>query len=147
MLYMSLPQEVQTAALIAQAQRQSKRVVVPVVTPQGLVAVICPSDPGDFLPGPYGILEPRDTSAVVPPAEIDCVFTPGVGFDTHGVRLGYGAGYYDRFLHQLPATAEVGGLAFHIQIVARIPRMPHDVNMSFVVTEQGVLSCTPTCPD
>lgn len=140
MLYMALPHEVQTAALITHARRYHKRVTVPVVTPDGLLAVGCPTEVSHFHPGPFGIPEPRDLSAVVPPAEIDIVFVPGVGFDAKGVRLGYGGGYYDRFLRLLPAQTHFGGLAFHTQIVPSIPRLPHDICMHFVVTEQGVLT-------
>lgn len=141
MLYMALAHEVQTAALIAHARRHRKRVIVPVVTPDGLLAVTCPTEASHFRPGPFGILEPRDLSAVVPPTEIDIVFVPGMGFDAKGVRLGYGGGYYDRFLRLLPAHTHFGGLAFHVQIVPSIPRLPHDICMPFVVTEQGVLTC------
>ncbi len=151
MLYMALAQEVQTTALITHAWRHHKRVIVPVVTPAGLVAVTCPTEACHFCPGPFGIPEPRDRSVVVPPTEIDIVLVPGVGFDAKGVRLGYGGGYYDRFLRLLPARTPFGGLAFHTQIVPSIPRLPHDIRMPFVVTEQGVLTydavarpCDPT---
>jgi len=140
MLYMAMAHEVQTTALIAHARRHHKRVIVPVVTPDGLLAVVCPTEASHFRPGPFGILEPRDLSAVVPPTEIDIVLVPGVGFDTKGVRLGYGGGYYDRFLRLLSAPTHFGGLAFHTQIVPSIPRLPHDICMPFVVTEQGVLT-------
>ncbi len=140
MLYMALSHEVQTAALIAHARRHNKRVIVPVVTPDGLLTVICPAETSDFRPGPFGILEPRDLSAVVPPVAIDIVLVPGVGFDTQGVRLGYGGGYYDRFLCLLPDRVPFGGLAFHTQIVPSIPQLPHDICMPFVVTEQGILT-------
>jgi 5-formyltetrahydrofolate cyclo-ligase len=138
MLYMALADEVQTTSLIAHARRHHKRVVVPVVTPNGLLAVVCPTEASHFRPGPFGILEPRDLSAVVPLTEIDSVFVPGIGFDAKGVRLGYGGGYYDRFLRLLPAHTHFGGLAFHVQIVPSIPRLSHDICMPFVVTEQGV---------
>ncbi len=153
MAYMALPHEVQTADLILEAQRQHKRVAVPLVTQQGLVALECPplvhieggTQTGlrQFRQGPYGILEPSDTSAVIPLTEIDFVWVPGVGFDAYGTRLGYGAGYYDRFLKQLPVTTRYGGLAFHTQLVSDIPSLPHDVPMPFVVTEQGKISCSP----
>jgi 5-formyltetrahydrofolate cyclo-ligase len=154
MAYMAMPQEVQTTDLLMYARRHHKRVALPVVTAQGLVAVECPSQPGDFQRSAYGILEPRDRSAIVPPAEIAWVLVPGVGFDLDGNRLGYGAGYYDRFLNQLPASAVYGGVAFHLQMVSHIPSLSHDVPMQFVVTEQGWHSCesthsarpTPQCP-
>jgi len=141
MLYMALAHEVQTTTLIAHARRHHKRVIVPVVTSDGLVTVVCPTEASHFHPGPFGILEPRDLSVVVSPSEIDLVLVPGVGFDTRGARLGYGGGYYDRFLRLLSARTHFGGLAFHAQIVPSIPRLPHDVCMPFVVTEQGVLTC------
>ena len=140
MLYMALAHEVQTDALIAHTRRLHKRVIVPVVTPDGLLTVICPTEASHFRPGPFGILEPCDLSAVVPPTEIDIVFVPGLGFDAQGVRLGYGGGYYDRFLRSLSAHTHVVGLAFYTQIVPSIPRLPHDICMPFVVTEQGVLT-------
>jgi 5-formyltetrahydrofolate cyclo-ligase len=149
MVYMALPQEVQTADLMMYARRHHQRVAVPVVTAQGLLAVECPSQPRDFQRGADGILEPRDRSAIVPPAEIDCVLVPGVGFDPEGNRLGYGAGYYDRFLNELPATTVYGGMAFHLQMVSHIPSLSHDVPMQFVVTEQGWQSgepMQPACP-
>ena len=150
MLYMALAHEAQTTALIAHARRHRKRVLIPVVTSEGLLAVDCPAQASDFRPGPFGILEPRDLSAAAAPTEIDLVFVPGLGFDARGVRLGYGGGYYDRFLQTLPARARYGGLAFHCQLVPSIPRLPHDVCMPFVVTEQGVVTydtVTTPCAD
>ena len=143
MVYMALPYEVQTAELIAEAQRQNKRVVVPVVTSTGLVAVACPTDVRHFRRGPYGILEPCHTSDHVSPMSINWVLVPGVGFDPHGMRLGYGKGYYDRFLRQLSPGTSYGGIAYHTQVVPSIPHMPHDIRMQFLVTEQGFLSCQP----
>ncbi len=146
MLYMALPHEVQTAALIAHARDHDKRVLIPRVTPEGLLAMVCPAKDSHFLRGPYGILEPPDTSAVVSPAEIDLVLVPGIGFDAQGGRLGYGGGCYDRFLRLLPARAHFCGLAFHIQILPSIPQLPHDIRMPEVVTEQGTYACRPVRP-
>ena len=69
---------------------------------------------------------------------------PGIAFDRRGRRLGFGKGYYDRFLCRLPATTHVCGLAFSLQIVHHVPDMPHDVRMQSLVTEQGVLICEDT---
>lgn len=146
MMYMALPQEVQTATMMATARRQHKRVVIPVIRGYELVAVECPADASQFQRGPYGILEPRSMPAAVRPEAIDCVLVPGVGFDSGGTRLGFGRGYYDRFLSQLPTTTAYGGLAFHLQIVPRLPHMAHDICMSFVVTEQGVMPCMHALP-
>lgn len=141
MIYMALPQEVQTLCLVKEVWRQQKRLVVPVIAAQELVAV-------EFLPNAalranaYGILEPDDLSARVDPTKIDCVVVPGVAFDRQGGRLGFGKGYYDRFLSKVLATTYLCGLAFTVQIVQDIPQMSHDVRMHVLVTEQGHLPCS-----
>ena len=140
MLYMALPQEVQTAAILAASRRQGKRVTVPVVKPCGLVAAALPTGQLQYQPGPFGIPEPVG-AAIISPGDIDCVMVPGIAFDRRGARLGFGKGYYDRFLCRLPATTHVCGLAFSMQIVQHVPDLPHDVRMQSLVTEQGVLLC------
>ena len=141
MLYMALPQEVQTAAILAESRHQGKRVTVPVVKPYGLVAAELPAGQLQFQPGPFGIPEPAISTATVPPEDLNCVVVPGIAFDRRGTRLGFGKGYYDRFLRRLPATTHVCGLAFSLQIVQHVPNMPHDVPMQSLVTERGVLLC------
>jgi 5-formyltetrahydrofolate cyclo-ligase len=146
MVYMALPYEVQTAAIVATARQQQKRIVMPMIRDRKLVVVDCPAEAAQLRPGPYGILEPYETYTVVRPEEIDCVLVPGVGFDAHGGRLGFGQGYYDRFLCQLPSTTSYGGLAFSIQMVPCVPRLWHDVCVHFLATEQGVQPCRHTLP-
>ena len=140
MVYMALPDEVQTAAIIAVALQQGKRVAVPVVTGDNLVVVEYPHTHPHFRRGPLGIPEPSPPTARIAHEQLDCVLVPGVGFDCCGRRLGFGGGYYDRFLRRLPPSVSYGGLVFHSNIVAYIPHMPHDVPMLFVVSEQGILS-------
>ncbi len=144
MLYMALPQEAQTAAILAESRYQGKRVTVPVVKPCGLVAAELPTGQLQFQPGPFDIPEPAVSTAIIPPEDINCVMVPGIAFDRRGARLGFGKGYYDRFLCQLPATTHVCGLAFSVQIVQHVPDLPHDVRMQSLVTDQGVLLCEDT---
>src|SRR5262245_41870976 len=70
MAYMALPQEVQTTQLIAQARQWQKRIAVPVVRGNSLVAVELPDDPGQLQRGRFGILEPSGTHVMIPPEEI-----------------------------------------------------------------------------
>jgi 5-formyltetrahydrofolate cyclo-ligase len=141
MVYLALRQEVQTASIIAEARRQGKRIAIPVVQGATLVAAELPLAPAQLQRGPYGIPEPRGTVCVVPPEEMQYVVVPGLAFDRCGGRLGFGKGYYDRFLSRLPTTTYCCGLAFCMQIVPCVPRMAHDVCMHGVVTEQGVIPC------
>lgn len=140
MVYLALAHEVQTARIIAEAQHQHKRVAVPMIHGSTLVPVEFPRDAAQLRRGPYGILEPCGTP-IVPLNEIQYVAVPGVAFDRRGERLGFGKGYYDRFLRSLSTTAYYCGLAFGMQIVACVPHMPHDVCMHGVVTEQGFIPC------
>ena len=141
MLYLALPQEVQTEALLAECHRKTKRIAVPVVTKRGLLAAQLRPE-AKLKPGSFGILEPATDTTIISPEEIDCVLVPGIAFDGRGARLGFGKGYYDHFLCGLTAATYVCGLAFSSQIIERVPDMPHDVRMHWLVTEQGVRSCT-----
>lgn len=146
MVYLALPQEVQTTQIIAQARRLRKRVAVPVIRENSLVAVELPADPAQLRHSRFGILEPRGLHVIIPPEEIGYITVPGVVFDYRGGRLGFGKGYYDRFLSQLPATTYRCGLAFGIQMVPCVPQAPHDVCMHGIVTEQGFIPCVKALP-
>ena len=146
MVYMALPQEVQTTRIIAQARLWQKRVAVPVVHGNSLAAVELPDDPAQLRRGRFGILEPYGTQVVIPPEEIGYIIVPGVAFDPRGGRLGFGKGYYDRFLSRLPATTYRCGLAFGIQVVPCVPQTSHDICMHGIVTEQGFRPCMRALP-
>jgi len=146
MVYMALPQEVQTTRIIAQARVWQKRVAVPVVHGNCLAAVELPDDPAQLRRGRFGILEPYGTQVVIPLEEIGCIMVPGVAFDYRGGRLGFGKGYYDRFLGRLPATTYRCGLAFGIQVVPCVPQTSHDICMHGIVTEQGFIPCMKAMP-
>ena len=146
MVYMALPQEVQTMPIITQARQAQKRVTVPVIRGQGLIAVALSESPTQLRRGRFGILEPCGPQRVIHPQEIGCIAVPGIAFDARGGRLGFGKGYYDRFLRQLPATTYRCGLAFGIQMVPCVPQAPHDICMHGMVTEQGYIPCMHTLP-
>jgi len=92
----------------------------------------------DLVPGVWGIPEPDPHRCdVLSPFEIDWMLLPGLAFDRRGGRLGYGGGYYDRLLPQLPARSKRIAAAFQCQIVDAVPRGPHDVLMDRLITETG----------
>ena len=132
--------------IIAQARQLQKRVVVPVVNGDHLRAVELSDDLAQLRRGRFGILEPYETQSVIQPQEIGYIAVPGVAFDSRGGRLGFGKGYYDRFLGQLPATTYRCGLAFGIQVVPCVPQAPHDICMHGIVTEQGCIPCMHALP-
>ncbi len=92
----------------------------------------------ELRPGAYGILEPDKEQCIRVTSPPDVIVLPGVGFDRQGFRLGYGSGYYDRFLVGVPDAFCIGA-AFSCQVVARLPRDRWDRRVHCLVTEQEVL--------
>jgi len=88
-------------------------------------------------PGPFGIKEPEGEP--FSPAAIEVVLVPGLVFDYNGHRLGYGKGYYDRFLPLLTADAFFCGIAFELQLVDRVFPTERDVRLHAIVTESQII--------
>jgi 5-formyltetrahydrofolate cyclo-ligase len=104
---------------------------------------VTPHRTGDRLvKSSYGPLEP----VLRRPFElsrIQVVIVPGIAYDRAGGRLGYGGGFYDRFLPQLPAATLLVGIAFAEQIVAEVPRSGDDIKVELVVTDLEVIRSRP----
>ena len=81
----------------------------------------------------FGALEPRD-GAAIPPEELDVVIAPGLAFDQTGHRIGYGGGFYDRFLRRAPRALRVG-ICFEVQLVDAVPAGVRDEIVDAIVTE------------
>jgi len=140
MVYLSFGSEVLTDDLIRWGWAEGKRIVVPFCHPESRVLTPCLI--GGFAEletGHYGIREPKsEWLRPVPREEIDAVLIPAVAFDRQGRRVGYGGGYYDRFLPEIPRAARIGA-AFACQIVAEILPDPHDVPADRIVTEDELI--------
>ncbi|WP_339133679.1 MAG: 5-formyltetrahydrofolate cyclo-ligase [Candidatus Electrothrix sp. GW3-4] len=146
LVYVHFRSEVETLSLIGQCLREGKIVSVPVTLREEsrLLAVQITDPVTQLRPGCYGIPEPRAeqvAQARVEPAAIDVVLVPGSVFDPLGGRLGYGGGYYDRFLSQDAAQARRVGLAYALQMVEQVPMEAHDQYMDMIITEQQVYAC------
>ena len=94
--YLSMPHEVSTADFIKQAQLDGKRVLVPKTYGQGRM-IFVDYDESRLQKSSFGLMEPTSEEAVEK-TEIDLIHVPGVVFNSHGFRIGYGGGYYDRYL-------------------------------------------------
>jgi 5-formyltetrahydrofolate cyclo-ligase len=85
----------------------------------------------------WGLREPVANAPQVEPAQIDLMLVPGLMFDEQGGRLGYGKGFYDRFLAGSGAGVTVG-VTLDAFVVPRLPVDPHDVAVQYLVTESGL---------
>ena len=139
MVYASFGSEVDTAPLISWCREQEKRIALPKVTGVGTMEVFLVGDPQvDLEVGVWGIPEPKSGLERARPSEIDVVIVPGVAFDLHGGRLGYGGGYYDTYLPSVQADRPLVGIAFRAQVVDCVPMGRHDRRMDILVTEDCV---------
>ncbi|MFR8600866.1 MAG: 5-formyltetrahydrofolate cyclo-ligase, partial [Clostridioides difficile] len=71
---------------------------------------------------------------------LDVVIVPAVAYDIHCYRLGYGGGFYDRFLENLRKDAITIGIAFDFQIFDSIPKETHDAQLDYIVTETRIIT-------
>ena len=95
--YLSFSHEFQTQELIEQALKDGKKVLIPKTYPKGRMDFVV-YDPQQLVKTSFGLLEPQGDLEVVDASQIDLIHVPGLAFTTEGYRIGYGGGYYDRYL-------------------------------------------------
>ncbi len=136
-VYWSLAQEVDTHALVAKCFEMGKRVYLPRVNSRETRLEFCPftGDVSDLRPGPFEIQEPATPESRAD--RIDLIIVPGLAFDMRGHRLGYGGGYYDKYLAN--KQARFAGIAFDVQTIDILPVGDHDVAVDMVITETRVI--------
>ena len=137
LIYLSMRSEVETGGLLDYLLVQNKIALAPVMrmkqrtlTPHRIMDA-----KKDLVLHPYGMYQPsKETCPPFPLNQIDLIFVPGVAFDPKGYRIGYGAGFYDRFLPQCPQAVWVG-LAYEAQIVTDTYPQTWDVPLHQILTE------------
>jgi 5-formyltetrahydrofolate cyclo-ligase len=138
MLYLSMPSEVDTAALALRCWQEGKQVMVPKVSwDQRRILPVEISTLKDGLTTTGPVREPI-TGKPCPIDLIDLVIVPGLGFSTNGFRIGRGMGFYDRFLAQADFVGRSCGLAFEEQVVDTLPVLDHDVPLNMLATNMGL---------
>ena len=138
MFFVSFNSEVNTHSMIRDALK-NKRVVVPKVAHHEIEPSVIIDLDNLVESGKLGILEPIETMKIAS-KNINLVLVPGIAFDKEGHRIGYGFGYYDKFLKKVPKAIKIG-LCFDFQVVDKIPRETHDVPVDFIVTEKRFIDC------
>ena len=143
-VYVNFRSEVSTRFLIAHLLKAGKKVTVPVtlVREKRLVPVAIHDPEKDLVPGYCSILEPINDireSQAIHPETIDLIFLPGSVFDEQGGRMGYGGGYYDRFVSDSAPQALRVGLAYELQTVNRAPLQEHDELLDLILTEKRTI--------
>lgn len=140
MIFLSFGSEINTDYIIEWLWKQEKRVLVPLCKPETRAMDIFPiADLADLEPGYCGIREPkRGLRPPVAREAIDLVAVPAVAFDRRGYRVGYGGGYYDRFLVGMDVPTI--GLAFDCQIITAAPVEKYDLAVQGIITEKEYIN-------
>ena len=149
-LYLPLPEEIDTRALMERARRRGCVIHLPRVVDTRSNRMVFVDARAPLRRSQWGILEP-DGSARIETRRLEVVFMPLVGFDGQGNRLGMGKGFYDRAVafrlrHPGIRRPRLVGLAFECQLVDALPVRPHDVPLDIVITERHVRHFTSRTP-
>lgn len=132
--YVSLEEEVDTKFIIYHGLIERKRIFCPIIYKEELKFGEISSF-NDLKRGTFGILQPEI------PVEIDAfdiIIVPGIAFDKKGYRLGYGKGYYDKFLSKTKKGIKIG-LTFDDLLLEELPHEDHDQRVDIIITENKVI--------
>jgi len=137
--YYPVRNEADTREIFSRSLGLGKEVYFPRVSGTGLTfhRIL---DLNELKPGKFGIPEPDSSSSSIAPEDLDLILIPGIAFDGSGARLGYGKGYYDRLLVNVPLNRRAA-LAYSLQMSDSLPCGETDLSAGLVVTESGIIFC------
>jgi 5-formyltetrahydrofolate cyclo-ligase len=142
MVYVSKPLEVNTKDLIGHLLSRRKTVIVPIIEKETkTLRLSYLKDPVVLQESTFHVPEPVGHELPALASEVKAVIIPMLAFDKKGNRLGYGAGYYDRFLSLHPHITRIG-IAFACQEIEEIPADTTDACMDIIVTDTRIIHCT-----
>lgn len=138
-LYFPVNGEVDTREIFKKCVDLEKKVFFPKTLGSDLV-FLRTRNIEELTPGAFAIPEPPAEAERACGDELDLVLVPGVAFDFSGNRIGYGKGFYDRFLKDIPRQIRFG-LAYRFQVLESVPSDETDVKTGRIITEDGVIDC------
>ena len=145
LVYSAKELEANTAPIIRSLLDRGNPVVVPIIVKADVsLRLSYLTDPAVLVPSTFNVLEPIGNEIPADPAAIHTILLPMLGFDRNGGRLGYGAGYYDRFLARNPRIRKIG-IAFACQEAERVPVDENDIHMNCIITEEGIVYSDGSC--
>lgn len=139
LLYYPRTDEVDIRPLIASALADGKKVALPRCKSDNQMDFFFVESESDLASGTFGLMEPKAHCPIFRPDQENhgvLMIIPGLAFDPMGYRLGYGKGYYDRYLEGRKFTT--AGLVYSEFIARRLPHGRFDLPVQFIVTEKGV---------
>ena len=137
-IYLGYGSEIDTISFVKSMFLDGKNVCIPKtnIEDKTMEAVII-TDLDNLEEDKYGILEPISNYKVINKNDIDLVIMPGLAFDNNGGRLGYGGGYYDKFLMDCSEDKFKIALAYNFQVIESVPKEEHDILVDCIITEEN----------
>tara|TARA_Y100000780_G_scaffold129134_1_gene116202 strand:- start:741 stop:1307 length:567 start_codon:yes stop_codon:yes gene_type:complete len=137
-VYHSIRSEVRTLKILNEVLNMNKKLTLPkVVNATEIVFVQIKDLENDLEVGKYKIMTPKEHCEQL--ENIDLVIVPGIAWDKQGNRIGYGQGYYDRYLSRFRTNSI--GLAYDFQVFEEIPHQKNDFCVSMIVTDKRIIHC------
>lgn len=133
--YYTIGSEVRTSKILAEVIRNKTLVLPKVIDETKIVFAKVKDLQNDLEEGKYRIMAPKDHCEQI--ENIDLVLVPGIVWDEQGHRIGYGRGYYDRYLSKLKTTSI--GLAYDFQVFEEIPNGKNDFHVNMIVTDKRII--------
>lgn len=131
--YYSVGREIDTHALIDKAKKDGKQVFIPAIISKGIMEFREYTGLNNLQMGKMNIPEPPESAETAAPELSDIIIVPGLAFDPSGARLGYGGGYYDRYLAYSNVFSI--GLCRDLMLLSELPVESHDISVQCVLTE------------
>ncbi len=139
MVYTSKEKEVNTLPFITTLFKRGNPVIVPIIVKDDIsLRLSYLHDFSVLVASTFGVLEPIGHEIPATGEDVDTIILPMLGFDRNGGRIGYGAGYYDRFLVKNPHVRKIG-IAFACQQYNNLPVDENDIPMDYIITEEGII--------
>lgn len=137
LLYYSAGSEVSTKEIFRQCLKNGKKVAFPIcLDNNGIMDFFIVNDENDLCEGMYGIKAPSDGCSRLEATDNCICIVPGLAFDNNGYRIGYGKGYYDRYLSNFPGLSV--GLCYEVLHLDSIPVNRHDIKVNYLITDKMI---------
>ena len=136
-IYIGFGSEIETAKYIEEFLKEGKKVFVPRINNaiKTMEAVEITSLK-ELERNNFGILEPTKDKEAINKKELQLIIMPGVAFDMKRGRIGYGGGYYDKYMENIDSSIPKIALAYELQIIDRVPCQDHDILPDSIITEK-----------
>ncbi|WP_058485042.1 5-formyltetrahydrofolate cyclo-ligase [Defluviitalea phaphyphila] len=136
-IYVSMGNEVDTKDIINKALKDGKIVAVPKVYSKRKEMIFSKITSLDELElGHFNVLEPKNESInPLTSDEYTIIIVPGIVFDKNNNRIGYGGGYYDRYLSSVKTSLKIIGVCYDFQIIDKIPVDYYDISLDSIITD------------